>query len=884
MLLLFSGVMMAQKDPTTLPPKKKVMMADALMSAGSYYNAIDLYSLAYADSKDYATAYKLARAYYLARDYKNAEKWFDIVWKNDKDDFPEADFYLGMSMKYNGKYEDAKTEFAAASHNSKLRGQEGTMMKRQAKNEIKGCDLALLLMQSPVDVTINHLGSNVNNNYTDFSPKFDPNNNLVYASLVSTDIIDMGGNHKTDLRSRIFESDKQGDSWGKATQLSGPFNSADAHVGNGAFSPDGGRFYYTECNPNDSLVMICRIKVSTLVNGKWASSDDVKEVNMSDATSTTPCVGMYKGKEVLYFASDRPGGRGGLDIWYSVISGKGDSYSVPQNCGSKINTKGDEITPFYNVKTDEFYFSSNGQVNIGGFDIFKSTGGEKSWASPTNLGVPFNSSVDDYDFSTDVTGRKGFFVSNRPGGFSVKSETCCDDIYEFKYPPIFTIMAKVFSSADSSVLNDASVDLDRSGSKIDSAVTANDKYSEFFVGTAFDKFDLKSYMDGYYDGKATTSTIGKKESDTLYVDIYMDPIPIMQHVEVKNIYYSLGKWDLRPESFRSLDSIYQVLVDNPQIRVEIGSHTDYRNTDEANQTLSQHRADTVVSYLIAKGIDPARLVAKGYGESTPRVLSEDITLPSGKVVPKGTELSQPWIDSHFKKNSDDYEAVMQLNRRTEFTILGTIANTIISYNSADIEANKAREREEETKKEKQLEDLQQLDESDDTNNQDQGQNTNTNTNTNNNNKTTTDTKSEKEKKTKTTNGANPSVDPTLTKKGTMFEGTAMINGKETTPYILNLSPSLTLAMVSKDYFIKLWNAGVITDADIKNDHPTDLGNGKTVKGDVFSIKTLQLGDAVFNDVIVKINTSSTQNLVVGVKVIEKDGCSFDAKNTRIKCK
>jgi hypothetical protein len=112
----------------------------------------------------------------------------------------------------------------------------------------------------------------------------------------------------------------------------------------------------------------------------------------------------------------------------------------------------------------------------------------------------------------------------------------------------------------------------------------------------------------------------------------------------------------------------------------------------------------------------------------------------------------------------------------------------------------------------------------------------------------------------------------------------MVNGKQETKYILNLSPSITVTMVSKDYFIKLWDAGLVTEADIKNDKPTDLGNGKTVKGDVFTIKTLQLGDATFNNVDTKINTTSTQNLIVGVKVLEKNNCSFDTKNIKIKCK
>ena len=875
-IVLFASKAFAQPvdpDVDDMNVTRKLMYGDALMSAGSYYNAQDVYKKAYDDEASEESAYKLARAYYLARNYKEAEKWYKTAMDAGKGKggaYPEAGFYYAMSLKYNGKYAEAKEAFKAVSKNSNLKGTTGTALKRQAKNEDKGCDLALELGKKPADVNVEHLGSNVNNNYTDLSPRYNPDGDLTYASLVSEDVIDMGSQKKTELKARIFESKMEGDSWAKSKEMSAPFNKGAAHTGNGAYSLDNKRFYYTECNPNDSLVMVCKIFVSEFEAGEWSNGKEVSQVNESGFTSTHPTVGTFKGKEYLYFSSNRTGGRGGMDIWYSEIQNKGKSYSNPMNCGTKVNTFGDEITPFYNATTETFYFSSNGQINIGGFDIYKTKGGAKTFEAPMNMGLPFNSSVDDFYFATDATGKKGFFVSNRKGGFSVKSETCCDDIYAYKYPPEFVIMARAIDMNTNEPIYGASVDLNQSGVKRDSSVTKTaNTYEDFYVGTAQDKFEIVAHKEKYKNGIATTSTVGLKESDTLFVDIMMEPIIEMKPIEVKNIYYTTGTWNLRPESFKALDSLYNILQLSPQLQVEIGSHTDSRDTEEKNRILSEHRADTVRSYLISRGINPDRLIAKGYGELTPKTITADFKVPGGTTIPAGTVLTEAFIN---KFKGDDYEYLHQLNRRTEFTIVGVIPNAIITYDEATIEANEARKREEEEKRNKRLQDLQQVDETD---TPDTGGTETPKTGT-------TGTKGNKG--TTTTTTAASTLDPTMTKKGNMFEGNAAVNGKNQTKYILNMSPSITIAMVGKDYFIQLWESGAITAADIKNDKPTDLGNGTTVKGDVFTIKTLQLGDITLTNVDTKINLTSTQNLIVGVKVAEKGGCEFDTTKMKFKCK
>lgn len=861
--LLGSVIAEAQTGGKKKKMDRDVMLADELMKNGSYYNAIDIYLQEFTENADTYVAYQLATAYYKARDFKNSETWFSKAYEMDKDNYPVALFFYAKSLKNNGKYVEAKEQFNAFKR-SRIRGREGSYYKRLTRNEIKGCDLALVLLEEPVTVGITHLNKNINNNYTDFSPRYNPENDkLVYASLVSEEIIELGSSKKVELKSRIFEAKQKGDGWDKGELIAGPFNETNAHTGNGSYSLDGKRFYFTECMPNDSLQMVCEIYMSEYIDGEWSKPKELGDINgTGDHTTTHPAIGDYKGREILYFSSNREGSVGGMDIWYSEVKNKGADYSAPQNCGRKINTAGDEITPFYSQKEDKMYFSSDGQINVGGLDIYEIEGGMKSWRNPLNMGFPINSSVDDFYFSTDNkekrTFKGGFFVSNRPGGYSVKSETCCDDIYQYEFiiPPLFTIMGKVYDVADSTEIEGAAIDLLGSSGKIDSAASVPGRLYEFYRGTEYENYTVTAIKDGYYQGKGKTSTIGLFDDDTLYVDIYLEKIPIKKEIEVKNIYYELDKADLRPESYPSLDSLYNVMIDNPAIIAEIGSHTDSRGSDSYNLDLSQRRAQSVVDYLINKGIDSIRLVATGYGETK---------LKNGCT--NGVRCSE---EEH------------QINRRTEFTIIGEIENANITYNQAEIDAMKALEREKEEKekeeKRKRLEELQQLDDGDgdDSDYEDTG-----NTEGDSTDDTTDNTK-------RTNSGGTPDMvdlDNNLTKKGSLYLGQARVNGVETTTYLLNLNPNVTEAIISDEMYVKLRDAGTVSDDNITNEKPTTLSDGSTAKGDQFVISYLQLGDMMLKNVPAKINTSTPQNLVVGVKAVEAaSNCEFDSKKGNFKCK
>ncbi|MBS1658234.1 MAG: OmpA family protein [Chitinophagales bacterium] len=641
--------------------KKSLKMADYLYSIGSFYNASQYYEAV--DQKQAGNAYvvnQVADCQFKLRDYKAAEEWYKKLVDMNDAGYPLAPYLYGQTLMYNGKYDEAKKVFDKFS--KEYKGPDSQKYKKLAKNQSKGCDFATQKMAKPDTVKVTHIGATVNNPYTDFAPLPLGDTALLFASLKSDSIIMLDEMKKNNKYAQFYISDVSGSSkagWnydkGREVKWT-PWNDANTHVGNGTMSPDKKRFYFTKCQlMNDTMKMHCEIYVSEFKDGKWsdpARLDDI--INMAGSTNTQPAVAMTKQGEVFYWVSDRPNGEGGLDIWFATRD-KSGKFMNPQNAGRKINTEGDETTPFYDSKTGTLYFSSNGMIGMGGSDIFRTKGSQKRWENPINMGYPINSSVDDMYFVMDDNGYSGYVVSNRPGTISVKSETCCDDIWRIEYPKkvYYAVRGNVYDMDTRELIPGAKVMfLDDKSMQIGNYVSRKDTLY-FFNTKPFKSYSLKSTKEGYLTGSASFAVSERDDNDTMRVDIYMKKIP-KGAVRIQNIFYGFDSANLRPESKPGLDSLYQILIDNPAIQVEISSHTDSKGNDKYNMKLSQARAQSVVDYMISKGISSDRMVAKGYGESKPIAPN---TLPNGKDNPEGR----------------------QLNRRTEFKVIGTIPGKELIY-------------------------------------------------------------------------------------------------------------------------------------------------------------------------------------------------------------
>ncbi|HEY8399643.1 MAG TPA: OmpA family protein [Cytophagaceae bacterium] len=440
------------RNVNKLSPEKRHKTADRMINKGSYYNATDYLKALVAEhpsNKKYIS--RLADAYFFSRDYANAEEWYAKAVKLDGKTVTLNLYRYAESLKYNGKYKEAQSAFKQFA-TSKYREEKGQRFKLFAKNEVLSCDFALKNNEEVLPLKVTHLGDAVNSSYSEFAPFLLNDSTLYFSSLDSDSVIvvNPGESHPYQVKILLSKKDAYNE-WSRKFELPNVNTTYESNA-NGTFSPDQSKFYFTRCNSNNAGGMECKIFRCMVVDGKLGEPEEVKELNRKGYTSTQPNVGycmVGKSKmEVLYFASDRPGGKGGMDLWYSIIN-KDGSHRAPVNLGANVNSIRDEITPFFDNETSTLYFSSNFHYGFGGFDVFKSDGQLNKWSQPVNIGKPINSSVDDTYFSINNKTHQGFFVSNRPEGYHLTSATCCDDIYSYKLnKPMFVLKVNTYNIAD----------------------------------------------------------------------------------------------------------------------------------------------------------------------------------------------------------------------------------------------------------------------------------------------------------------------------------------------------------------------------------------------------------------------------------------------------
>ena len=443
---------------------KKVKIADNLLLQHSYYNAVDIYKEVERElpSNPYVL-HQMANAYFVARDYANAEKYFfkACALSGIDEEYPMDRFKYAETLKMNAKYDDAITQFSAfLKKNRKKRTGEMKRWIKIASNEVRSCNYAkAVVAEDSTYHNVDFIDGDVNHAYTDFSPLPMGKDTLIFASLRQDSIVEYQSEEDAFRPVKLFSSVKTDDVWSTSEEL--PFNNPYEHTANGVYSSDQNRFYFTRCYLDRHNGVICNIYYSEkdTTTNTWKSGHKVGgKVNMSGYTSTQPTIQHIRKKkkrrileyDVIYFVSNRPGGLGGKDIWYSVVNG--DKFSAPLNCGKRVNTIRDEVTPHYVEEEKKMYFSSNYHYGLGGYDAFVSTGYEARFRKPTNLGMPSNSSYDDTYYVPVVkktdTLDYGYLVSNRPGGIALTSETCCDDIYTYEeYIPEYIDLSGVIQEA-----------------------------------------------------------------------------------------------------------------------------------------------------------------------------------------------------------------------------------------------------------------------------------------------------------------------------------------------------------------------------------------------------------------------------------------------------
>ncbi|NNC94536.1 MAG: hypothetical protein HKN92_03170 [Chitinophagales bacterium] len=397
--------------------------------AGDHYKASKYFKKALELKKlDTETYFKYATSLRLFNDYKNAATAYKELLRLDNyRKYPSAEYWLGIMNKYTGNYDIAYRHLSNFSGRYELRN----LFAKSARHEIENIEQIEELLADTADVGIEHLNRKVNTKWSDFAATSMGDSMLQISSLRPDKKDSLSDNNL--FRSRFYAYEKRKKSWDYSADFFSALNDLGKDVANGTFGPDGEEFYFTVCDENEFGEIHCKIFKTYYRNKRWDKPRELA-INLPCCTSTHPSI-ERNGDDpaTLYFASDRAGSVGGMDIWYSVED-KNGNFTVANNLGEQINTIGDEITPFYDIENQNLVFSSNWHMNLGGYDIFYSQIDGEKWSEPINLGVPFNTSYNDIYFSVDKGGMSGYLSSNRPGSFFLKGETCCNDVYSWKLP------------------------------------------------------------------------------------------------------------------------------------------------------------------------------------------------------------------------------------------------------------------------------------------------------------------------------------------------------------------------------------------------------------------------------------------------------------------
>ncbi len=634
----------------------RVDRADLAYNAGEYTTAIDLYKKAYNKANNNETRaeimFKMAECYRITNDTRRAELRYRQAIQKDYQD-PIVYLRYAHVLKMNEDYEDALEQYK--------KFKELVPGDPRGQNGIVSCDLAIKWRDNPTGYEIENMRF-FNSRASDFSPAFARDDyTMVYFTSTrdestGNDIHGATGQNFADIYMSF--QDRKG-KWSTPVPLSENINS-EFEDGTSCISADYNTLYFTRCKVNKNKNFGCQIYTSNRTGDSWS---EPQMVQLLEDSLVAAHPALSPDQLTLYFVSDMPGGYGDKDIWKVTRANEGAEWEEPENLGEVINTMGNEVFPFVHAD-GTLYFSSDGHIGMGGLDIFKATETEDGSYKIENMKVPINSAADDFGIVFEDEAERGYFSSARKGRGN-------DEIYLFVLPPLkFSVEGEVRDEKTDELLADAVVkSIGSDGSQLETT-TGEDGFFKFMLKPSTDYVFIAS-LEGYLNGKERETTRGLEESKDFTTTIYLASIEKPIELSNSNVFYDFARWELRPEAMVSLDDLIETLNDNPNVTIELMSHTDSRGSDQDNIELSQKRAQSVVDYLIQKGISPDRLSAKGYGESRPKVVTSRIH-EQYEFLPEGATLTEQFINR--LPTEEQREIAHQLNRRTEFQVLTTDYN------------------------------------------------------------------------------------------------------------------------------------------------------------------------------------------------------------------
>ncbi len=654
--------------------ENNVKKGDKYFAIGEYYDAAAEYKKAYSRTaikdkqKRGERAWKMAECYrrinYSAKAvgaYQNAIRYH----------YEDSLAYLRLAQmqQRQGDYKNAMKSYQAYL--------DSVPNDPLALNGMQGCMQAQIWKNHPTNYTVKKEPI-FNSRRSDFSPALQGDDwDLLYVTttrpqVTSDEVSGITGTKFADIF--MSHRDDKG-KWSQPDIIESEVNS-EYDDGVCCFTPDGKTMYFTRCTFDPDYPRYAEIYKSERSDASWSKPTPV---NISaDTLSSYAHPAVSPDGEWLYFVSDMPGGMGGLDIWRMALEGY--SAGEVENLGEPINTPGDEMFPTFRPNGD-LYFSSDGHVGMGGLDLFCASLDTLGYWHVENLKYPMNSSADDFGMTFFGPHNRGFFSSSRGDARG------WDHIFSFECPEVIQTVKGWVYEKDGYELPEAIVYMvGNDGTNLKLSVRGDGSFEQViqpnvdyvFLGTC------KGYLNHKEDLRIDTSSVSNQ-----YV-LQFPLSSITAPVLIRNVFYEFDKADITPESSLALDSLVDLLNENPNVTIELSSHCDYRGSDEYNMRLSQRRAESVVRYLIDHGIASDRLTPVGYGESRPKVVTRKINEQT-PWLEQGDTLTEEYIRTI--PDEERQEICNALNRRTEFRVLRTTYGLLEQLQAIKREEMEAIERE-----------------------------------------------------------------------------------------------------------------------------------------------------------------------------------------------
>lgn len=634
---------------------------EKFLAIGEYHDAAEQFKKAYTKTPTKERQLRGQRALKMAHCYRHISSTqkaisayrnalrYNVATLDDRLD------YARLLLK-NGEYKRALTEFELLN--------DSMPNNVLVRNGLLSAKMAPKWKEQGSDYTVKKM-TEFNSRRADYCPVLagDQWDRLYFSSTRNDALGDELSGITGAKPGDIFFSDKDDKGkWSKPQTIESGLNT-EYDEGACCLSPDGSTMYLTQCLSDASYPRFAQIVTAQRSDASWGKTTPLLITNDTLSAYAHPAVS--PDGEWLYFVSDMPGGKGGLDIWRMRLTANGP-VGV-ENLGEPINTPGDEMFPTFRPNGD-FYFSSDGHPGFGGLDIFIATVGEDGKYHLSHPGYPLNSQGDDFGMTFQGQLNQGFFSSNRGDGRG------WDHIYSFYNPEIVqTIRGWIYEQDGYELTAGEARIVGTDGTNLRLGVRGDGSF-EYVVKPGVD-YIILAMCDGFLNHKEEIHVDSVKESKVY--DLQFPLASISAPVLIDNIFYAFDKATLLPESKNALDSLILMLNENPNITIELSAHTDYRGAEDYNKKLSQKRAESVVKYLINHGIAADRLTAVGYGEEKPKTIRRKVA-ERYPWLKENDVLTEEFI---LKLKPEQQETANALNRRTEFKVLRT------TYNMFDKDGN-----------------------------------------------------------------------------------------------------------------------------------------------------------------------------------------------------